>query len=146
MPKDEKQTAEQKLTTVNDINTALKTLNKIEDKRDVLRTSYERKDGALKAAKESLEAWLLEEMKRLGLTAFEAPGEGVATVRVKRRFGCADWPLFWEWVIENKVPEMLQKRLLDSTLQTYLDNAGTLPPGISSEAKNVIVVTKRPPK
>lgn len=131
---------------ISDIQTALKTFNALEDKRDELRITYEARDRKLKAGLEQIELFLMEEMKRLGLSAFEAPGEGVATIRVKRRFGCADWGTFWTWVVENKSPEMLQKRLLDSAVQTYLDTNGELPPAVNTEARQVITVTKRPPK
>jgi hypothetical protein len=131
---------------ITDLNTALTTLNKIEDTRDTLRNTYEKRDAKLKEAKEQVEAYLMEEMKRLNLTAFEAPGEGVASIKIKRRFGCGDWGTFWNWITENKCPNILQKRILDSEMQTYLDSSGGLPPGVSTEAKQVIIVTKRPPK
>lgn len=129
---------------IKDLTTALKVFNAIEDKRDTIRNVYEKQDSKLKDALTQVEVFLLEEMKRLGLSAFEAPGEGVATIRVKRRFGVADWGVFWDWVVENKSPEMLQKRLLDSAVQTYLEGNGGLPPAVNTEAKQVIAVTKRP--
>ena len=131
---------------IESINDALKAYNAIEDKRDELRLKYEGKERKLKDALAQVEVYLLEEMKRLGLTAFEAPGEGVASIRVKRRFGVADWGTFWTWVVEKKCPEMLQKRLLDTAVQTYLEENGELPPAVNSEAKQVIAVTKKPPK
>lgn len=131
---------------ITDINTALKAFNAIEDKRDALRSKYETKERRLKDMQLEVELYLMEEMKKLNMTAFEAPGEGLAKIVVKRRFGCADWGGFWTWVIENKCPEMMQKRLLDSAVQTYLETTGDLPPCVNSEAKQVISVTKRPPK
>lgn len=131
---------------INDLNTALVTLNQLEDARDKLRNTYEKRDSKLKEASEQVQQYLMEEMKRLNLSAFEAPGEGVASIKVKRRFGCGDWGVFWNWIVDNKCPNILQKRILDSEMQTYLEASGGLPPGISTEAKQVIVVTKRPPK
>lgn len=131
---------------VNDVNTALHAFNVIEDQRDALRTKYEKQDSKLRAARDQVELFLLEELKRLGMTACEVPGEGVASVRVKRRFGVADWGVFWAWVVENKCPEFMQKRLLDTAVQTYLEANGELPPAVNSEARQVIAVTKRPPK
>lgn len=131
---------------VNDVNTALHAFNVIEDQRDALRTKYEKQDSKLRAARDQVELFLLEELKRLGMTACEVPGEGVASVRVKRRFGVADWGVFWSWVVENKCPEFMQKRLLDTAVQTYLETNGELPPAVNSEARQVIAVTKRPPK
>lgn len=128
---------------INSINDALKAFNKIEDARDKIRAEYEQKDSKLRAARDQLELYLLEQMKEMGLQAFELPGEGVASIRVKRRFGAADWSLVWDWVVENKCPNMLQKRLLDTAIQSYLDEHGSLPPGINSEARQVIAVTKR---
>jgi len=131
---------------ISDMNSALRAYNALDDKRDALRTLYDKQDAKLKAVMEQLELFMLEEMKRLGMTACEVPGEGVASVKVKRRFGCADWGMFWAWVVENKAPNFLQKRLLDSEIQTFLESTGELPPAINSEAKQVIAVTKRPPR
>ncbi len=131
---------------VTDVNSALRMYNAIEDRRDQLRTKYDKQEGVLKDAQARVEEFLMSEMKRLGLTACEVPGEGVAAIKVKRRFGCADWGLFWQWVVEQKCPNFLQKRLLDSEIQTYLEATGELPPAVNSEAKQVISVTKRPPK
>lgn len=129
---------------INDLNTALTTYNQIDDTRDKLRAKYEQKEGKLKQAQEQIEAYLIQEMKAQNMSAFEAPGEGVAAIKTKRRFGCGDWGVFWQWINENACPNMLQKRILDSEMQTYLDSTGGLPPGVSTEAKLVISVTKRP--
>jgi hypothetical protein len=128
---------------INSINDALYAFNRIEDQRDKIRTAYESKDAKLKAAREQIETYLLQQLKEMGLSSFEVPGEGVAHVKTKRRFGCADWSLFWDWLIQNKCPEMLQKRLLDTAMQKYLDDNGQLPPAISTEAWLTIAVTKR---
>lgn len=128
---------------IANINQALRALNKIEDKRDELRTEYDKQESKLKAAREEVERYLLEVMKEMGLQAFELPGQGVATIRTKRRFGVADWALFWDWIIEQKAPHFLQKRLLDTAMQKYLDDNGTLPPAVNTEARMTIVVTKR---
>ncbi len=131
---------------INDMNSALKAFNALADARDALRVKYDERDRKLRAALETVELFLLEEMKRLNLNEFGVPGEGVAHMQVKRRFGAADWSVVWDWVIQNKCPHMLQKRLLDSEIQTYLDTTGSLPPGINSEAKRIVKVLQRPPK
>lgn len=129
---------------IQDLNSALTTYNQIADTRDKLRAKYEKKEGKLKEAQEQIEAYLIQEMKAQNMSAFEAPGEGVAAIKTKRRFGCGDWGIFWQWINENGCPNILQKRILDSEMQTYLDTNGGLPPGVSTEAKLVISVTKRP--
>lgn len=128
---------------ITSINDALHAFNKIEDKRDEIRTAYEKQDSKLRAARDQLEMYLLEQMKEMGLQSFELPGEGVASIKTKRRFGVADWSLFWDWVVENKCPHMMQKRLLDTAVQKYLDDTGGLPPAVNTEARLTISVTKR---
>lgn len=128
---------------IETINDALKVLNRIEESRDALRAEYDKKESRLRAARDEVELFLLSEMKSLGLKSFELPGEGVATIKEKRRFGCADWSLLWQWVVANDCPHFLQKRLLDTAIQKYLDDNGTLPPAVNSEARLTIAVTKR---
>lgn len=129
---------------ITDLNTALTTYNAIDDARGKLKAKYDEKDSKLKEAQEEIEQYLIQEMKELKLTAFEAPGQGVASIKTKRRFGCGDWGLFWQWINENNCPNILQKRILDSEMQSHLDATGALPPGVNTEAKLVISVTKRP--
>lgn len=128
---------------ITSINDALKALNKIEDKRDELRAEYDAKESKLREAHDALESYLIAQMREMGLQSFELPGEGVASIKTKRRFGVADWALFWNWVVENKCPEFLQKRLLDTAIQKYLDETGGLPPAVNTEARLTISVTKR---
>lgn len=128
---------------VTNISQALKALNKVEDARDKLRAEYEKKESKLKAAREQLEQFLIQGMREQGFSSFQLPNEGVATIREKRRFGVADWSLFWEWVLDNRLPHLLQKRLLDTAMQDYLETTGKLPPAINTEARLTISVTKR---
>lgn len=128
---------------INNITDALKAFNKIEDKRDEIRADYEQKDSKLREARDTLEQYLIKQMQQMGMDAFQLPGEGLATIRTRRRFGVADWSLFWDWVITNRCPNMLQKRLLDTAMQDYLDANGELPPAINTEARLTLSVTKR---
>ena len=128
---------------IHDLNDALRVYNKIEDTRDTLRTEYESKDSQLKAARDQVEQYMLQEMKRQGFSEFAVPGQGIAKIKTKRNFGAADWALVWNWILENRCPEFLQKRLLDTAFQKYLDETGELPPGVSTRAKTMIDVTKR---
>lgn len=128
---------------IKSLTQALKVYNRIEDERDRLRAEYDAKESKLKAAQTTVQNYMMEEMQVLGLTSFEVPGQGVASIRVKRRFGAADWSLVWDFIIANKCPEMLQKRLLDTAVQKYLDTTGELPPGVNTEAWQVVAVTKR---
>lgn len=128
---------------IRTINEALHAFNRIEDARDRARTTYEERERKLRAARDEVELFLLAQMKEMGLQSFELPGEGVASIKTKRRFGGADWGLVWKFVVENDRPDMLQKRLLDSAVQKYLDETGNLPPGVDTEARLTISVTKR---
>ncbi len=128
---------------ITSINEALQVYNKIEDERDKIRNKYEKQDSALKKARDEIEQYMLSAMKEMGLQSFEIPNEGVATIKEKRRFGGSDWALIWDFVVRNNCVDMLQKRLLDTAVQRYLDENGTLPPGVSTECRKIIVVTKR---
>ncbi len=128
---------------ISNITDALKLYNRIEDARDQLRTEYEQQERSLKEIHDQLEQYMIQSMKEMGLSAFQLPNEGIAAIREKRRFGVADWSLFWEWVVENKSPHMLQKRLLDTAMQDYLERNKSLPPAVNTEARLTISVTKR---
>lgn len=68
---------------------------------------------------------------------------GTITLKEKSRFYTQDWDSFKKFVIEHDAVDLLEKRIAQTNMQTFLEENPTLhPPGLSSMAEFDISVTK----
>ena len=112
---------------------------KLRDNRAALKKKWEEMDDALKADMEFIEGWLLSKLNEAGTTTFKN-AVGTAYISETVRAGCADWTLFWKWAADNQRVDMLEKRVASKAIQDYLEEHGTLPPGITiTQYRDVIV-------
>jgi len=112
---------------------------KLRDKRAALKKKWEELDEQLKADMERMEAWLLKKLNEAGTDTFKNDA-GTAYISETVRAGCADWTLFWKWAADNQRVDMLEKRVASKAIQEYMEEHGTLPPGITiTQYRDVIV-------
>ena len=68
---------------------------------------------------------------------------GTITLKEKTRFYTQDWDSFKKFVIEHDAVDLLEKRIAQSNMQTFLEENPELhPPGLSNTAEFDISVTK----
>ena len=75
---------------------------------------------------------ILEALSALGLDSSKINDVAIATRTRKTVANVKDWDAFYEWIHEQNVPELLQKRLLLSGIQEYFDRGETIP-GVEDE-------------
>lgn len=63
---------------------------------------------------------------------------------VKSRFHVLDWDTFYEFVIANRAPQLLQKRVHESNFEEFMTGKEKdgLPPGVNVAREYVITVRK----
>ena len=127
---------------INSMHDALVLYRKIEAKMDALKAEYDAKNGKYLKAMQQLEIVMLKILDEQQVTHMKVDGIGLAKVVDKRRFGCADWSLFYPWVVANDRPDLFQKRLLDSAMEQLLEETGSLPPACKLETTRTISVLK----
>ena len=110
---------------------------------DALKAEYDAKNGKFVKAMQQLEIVMLKILDEQQVTHMKVDGIGLAKVVDKRRFGCADWSLFYPWVVANDRPDLFQKRLLDSAMEQFLEETGSLPPACKLETTRTVTVLKR---
>lgn len=67
---------------------------------------------------------------------------GTVTLMTKTRFNTQDWDSFKNFIIEHQVPDLLEKRIAQGNMATFLeDNPGLVPPGLNSITEFDIRVT-----
>ena len=67
---------------------------------------------------------------------------GTVSLMKKTRYNTQDWDSFKNFIIEHQVPDLLEKRIAQTNMATFLEeNPGLLPPGLNSITEFEIRVT-----
>ena len=83
-----------------------------------------------------------DQMKALGLTSVQT-SSGTVSLMKKTRYNTQDWDSFKNFVIEHQVVDLLEKRIAQGNMATFLEeNPGLVPPGLNSVTEFDIRVTK----
>ena len=100
--------------------------------RDILLHQYESKDEALKIEMSKLEAALLEVCNAINADSIKT-AHGTVMRKLSERFFCQDWDNFYNFVLQNEAPHLLERRIHQSNFKEFLgDHEGDgLPPGIN---------------
>ena len=67
---------------------------------------------------------------------------GLVTMMTKTRYSTNDWDSFKKFILEHQIPELLEQRIAQGNMATFLEeNPGVLPPGLNSNTEFDIRVT-----
>lgn len=120
---------------------------RLEEKKRV----YDEACAKDKHALEQLELIMLQLLKGAGVRSMNIPRDVLppdgAEVKIvdKRVFGCADWDTFWTWMVTLNKPELLQKRIHEANMQSFLDDkqfGGFIPPAINVHTESFVKILK----
>jgi sugar phosphate isomerase/epimerase len=121
----------------------VKTYVKIRDKRKELVDQYEKEDNNLKEALELIESELLEMCKETGADSLRTEF-GTVTRRVAKRYWTNDWHSFHEFLKEHGALELLEKRIAQTNMSTFLEeNPDLLPPGLNVDSRYTVTVRRK---
>ena len=81
-------------------------------------------------------------MKAQGLKTVNTTS-GTVSLTTKTRYNTQDWDSFKTFVLEHQVVDLLEKRIAQSNMATFLEeNPGVVPPGLNSVTEYDVRVTK----
>ena len=67
---------------------------------------------------------------------------GTVSLMTKTRYNTQDWDSFKKFIIEHEIPDLLEKRIAQGNMATFLEeNPGVVPPGLNSITEFDIRVT-----
>ena len=116
---------------------------KIRDARKEIKTKFEEEDGALETPLDTINAELLEILKTVGAESMRTEF-GTITKRVYRRYNTNDWYSFHNFVKEHDALDLLEKRVSQGNMATFLEEHPDLhPPGLNVDSRYAVVITKR---
>lgn len=121
----------------------VKTYVKIRDARKELADKYEQEDAELKEAMDTIEQQLLEACKTIGADSIRTP-HGTISRTVKKRYWTNDWHSFHEFLKEHEAFDLLEKRIAQTNMSTFLEeNPDLHPPGLNIDSRYSVVVRRK---
>ena len=111
--------------------------------REQLKQKYEADDAELKEDMAKIEAALLDTCNKVGADSIKTP-VGTVIRSTKERYFCNDWENFHRFVLENRVVELLEKRIHQGNFKQFMGehvNDG-LPPGVNVMREFGVTVRK----
>jgi len=115
---------------------------KIRDKISALTKEYDTQVEALKAQQDEIKFAMKDQMKALGVKSVRTD-LGTVTLTTKTRYNTQDWDSFKDFILEHKMVDLLEKRIAQTNMATFLaDNPTIVPPGLNSTTEFDITVTK----
>lgn len=130
---------------MNDVNAAqLAALYlKMRDKRAQLLKAYEEQDAAIKDQMAIVQNKLLEICKETGADSLKTP-YGTVIRSMKSRYWTSDWGAMHQFIKDHDALDLLEARLHQTNLKTFLaENPDLLPPGLNQASEYTISVRKK---
>ena len=115
---------------------------KMRDKRAELLREYEEADGTVKAQMEAVESKLLDLCKEIGADTLGSK-HGKVMRTVKTRYWTSDWESMHKFILEHKMPELLERRISQTTMRQLLEeNPDLMPPGLNTDSRYAVTIRR----
>lgn len=123
-----------------DLGQLVRVHHKIKAKRAELSKEFKEADGALAGQQDRVRGELLEYLNSTGVESARTT-EGTFYRSVKTRYWTSDWESMHKFIMENEVPEFLDKRLNQKNVREYLgENPDKVPMGLNVDSEYTLTV------
>jgi len=124
------------------IEKMVRVFQKIRDRRDEIRQAYTAEDQQLEAQQQQIKAALLDHCRENNIESARTES-GTFFRQLKQRYWADDWEAMHRFVVQNEVPEFLEKRLNQGVVKQYLEeNPDSVPPGLNVNSEYQITIRK----
>lgn len=125
------------------IDRLVKVYIKMRDKRDEIRHEMEAKISEIDEQMDAVKATLLENCESVGINSLRTPF-GRVVRSIKTRYWTSDWEMMHNFIQENNALGLLEKRIHQTNMKTYLEeNPDKMPPGLNSDREYDLVVYRK---
>lgn len=119
-----------------------KIYRKMQAKIQELTTEYDTAVEAIKTQQEAVKNALKDQMLVMGVNSVRTDN-GTVVLSTKTRYNTQDWDSFKEFIKEHDALDLLEKRIAQTNMATFLeDNPGVVPPGLNSVTEYQVSVRK----
>jgi hypothetical protein len=116
---------------------------KIKDKRSELSAEFKEKDAELSDQLNKVKKALLEYCQEQGVDSVRTSA-GLFYRSARTRYWTSDWSSLHEFILENEVPELLDKRVNQSNMKQFLEeNPSLVPKGLNVDSEYVVSVRRK---
>lgn len=116
---------------------------KMNQARTELKAKWEAEDKTLKEKMDAIKASLLEHCKQHEVESVRTT-EGTFYRTVKTQYWTNDWEAMSKFILEHGVPELLEKRIAQGNMKTWLeDNPDKLPAGLNINKEFTITIRRK---
>jgi hypothetical protein len=125
---------------INDLTQAYMNIRK---EREKLSSAYKQEDEKLKADLAVVEQEMLKICAEQGADSIRT-GFGTVSRQIKNRYHVLDWDNFYQFVLENRAPQLLTKRVHEANFNEFMQGKEDqgLPPGVNIAREYTITVYK----
>lgn len=116
---------------------------KIRDARAALAEKFKQEDDALSEQLDQIKTALLAYCKEHNVESVRTE-YGLFYRSVRTRYWTSDWESMHAFIVENNLPQLLEKRLNQSAMKQLLEeNPELVPPGLNTDSEYSITVRKK---
>lgn len=119
-----------------------KVYRKMAAKIQELTSEYDAAVEEIKRQQDAVKTALKDQMLVMGVSSVRTDN-GTVVLSTKTRYNTQDWDSFKEFIKEHDAIDLLEKRIAQTNMGTFLEeNPGVVPPGLNSMTEYAISVRK----
>ena len=120
-----------------------KTYLRIRAERSMLSAKYKEEDGNLTRQLDMIKQAMLDHCEDHNVESVRT-SEGLFFRSTKRKYWVSEWDAIHKLIVDNKVPELLDKRINQANMREFLEeNPDLKPDGLEIEEEVTISVRKK---
>ena len=83
-----------------------------------------------------------DEMRETGMETIKTKA-GLVYRTVKTTYGTSDWESMHKFILEHKMPELLERRISQTTMKQLLEeNPDLMPPGLNTDSRYAVTIRR----
>jgi len=115
---------------------------KMRDKKAEISKELEAQIKGIEADMNQVKFAILEHMKSLNAESIRT-SSGLVYRTVRTTYSTNDWDAMHKFIVDNNMPQLLEKRLNQGNIKAYLEeNPEVLPPGLNSSMEYSVTIKR----
>ena len=125
-----------------DLDKVVSTYIKIRDKKNELTVEFNKREEELNEKLDVIKKALLEHCQNTGVESIRTQS-GTFYRSVKKKYWTSDWESMHKFILEHKMPELLERRISQTTMKQLLEeNPEIMPMGLNTDSKYGVTIRR----